>query len=1187
MEIVKLKMPLGTSAVVLVLLTATGVHADDRSCDELAGRVISARGGVWAQPTGSPDWQKVHRGARLCQGDTLRSSRRGRAAVRLVNDSVMRLSRNSTLELEKVEPKSTITSFFRLITGAIQSFSRKPRKFRLSSPIATIGVRGTEFYMSTEPGQTEISVLEGQVDASNDVGEIEVAGGQTALIRPGQAPQARLLVRPLDRVQWALFYPPVLAAAAGADVTPADIPREIERALRDMARNDPESAFDALERTPDAQRDATFHVYRAALALSVGLVEESNADIARALELDPGEALGYALRAITHVTQNRPAEALADGERAVQLGPSPASFIALSYAQQAGSRIPAARDSMLAAVEQFPEAPLAWARLGELQLMLGERARADAAASRAADLAPGLSRTQLVVGFAELSQFRGGSAAESFRKAIDIAPDDPLAHLGLGLAMIAQGDLDAGSEELEAAVALDSGSALLRAYLGKAYFSQKRHPLDEEQFSIAQSLDPNDPTAHLYEALLMQALNRPVEALEAMERSIALNDNRAVYRGRLLLDKDRAARSASLARVHDDLGFDRLAVNQATDSLATDPANASAHRFLSDSYRSQPRREVARVSELFQSQMLQESNINPVQPSIASPNLSMVSGGGPATPGFNEFTPLFERNQLQLNGSAFAGSNHTLGYEAVVSGVFDFLSFSGGAFDFDSDGFRDNADLEHHVRNAFAQVAITPTVSIQAEIRDRHTDHGDIDLDFDPDRYRPDFRRTDEELTGRVGVRISPTPSTNVLLSAIHGERERGGNDRESLPPTGEIVSANLFSGLERMDESRQYEALFTHDAERFSFLGGAAYSRVKTQGALTATLDFTVDPAPVTVTVDLCLSVIDFTTTVPAPPGGCAAFPFLIPVSLPLTVDPPPFSATDTDVLSLDDTVDDYRVYGYGSYEPMDGLVVTAGVNFTDVHSRFLDVERTNPKLGLRWEIGDHLLARAAYFESVKPVLASNRVLEPTQIAGFNQFFDDADTSLSTGYGAALEWRAGRGLYAGVEMTARTVDHPTQDLTRGIGAFENRHEQLHRAYVYWAPSKRWALGVEGTYDRFTNSVPSQDVPRSVITRTVPLKVSYFHPAGPFGGMTASYVNQKVARQNSTLAQGRSSFGVVDLFGGYRLPGRLGILSATVHNLFDRSFRYQDDSYRTFGEESSGTGLVPERTFMGRLTLSY
>ena len=144
-----------------------------------------------------------------------------------------------------------------------------------------------------------------------------------------------------------------------------------------------------------------------------------------------------------------------------------------------------------------------------------------------------------------------------------------------------------------------------------------------------------------------------------MEKSIELNDNRAVYRSRQLLDSDRATRGANLAQIYDDLGFEQLGLNQGYDSLTLAPDNSSAHRFLSDAYIGVPRREIARVSELLQAQMLQDININPVQPSLAETNLSLLSRGGPFIPGLNEYTPLFERNDIQFVGAGSRAETRT------------------------------------------------------------------------------------------------------------------------------------------------------------------------------------------------------------------------------------------------------------------------------------------------------------------------------------------------------------------------------------------------------------------------------------------------------------------------------------------------------------------------------------------------
>ena len=120
---------------------------------------------------------------------------------------------------------------------------------------------------------------------------------------------------------------------------------------------------------------------------------------------------------------------------------------------------------------------------------------------------------------------------------------------------------------------------------------------------------------------------------------------------RLLLDSDLAARSASLARIYTDLGFQDLALVEGWKSVNTDPADYSAHRFLSDSYSALPRHEIARVSELLQSQLLQPINITPVQPHLAESNLFILNGAGPSDLSFNEFNPLFNRNSYSLQVS--------------------------------------------------------------------------------------------------------------------------------------------------------------------------------------------------------------------------------------------------------------------------------------------------------------------------------------------------------------------------------------------------------------------------------------------------------------------------------------------------------------------------------------------------------
>ena len=712
----------------------------------------------------------------------MRAGRRSRAAISLINEAVLRLDQNTTLQLVDITAEPEQRSFLELVVGAIQSFSRSPRLLAVNTPYLNATVEGTEFFVEVAENESSVIVFEGVVAATNPQGELRLASGEGATAAAGEAPQPRIIVRPRDAVQWALYYPPIFAALGGRGMTaPPGLPPALAEAADLANRGDVNGALEVLDRVPEAERDAQYYTFRAALLLSVGRVDDARAAIDRALAVDPNAGLAYAQRSIIELVQNEQEQALADAERAVELSPeASAPKIALSYAQQGNFQLEAARATLLQATEQNPNDPLAWARLAELWMMFGYLDRAREAAERAVALAPDLARTQIVLGFANLVEFRTRPAKEAFERAIALDPADPLPRLGLGLAQIRESSLEDGRENLEVAVSLDSNDALLRAYLGKAYFTEKRNALANEQYQMAKELDPLDPTAFLYEAIIKQSQGRPGEALENLQRSIELNDNRAVYRSRLLLNSDRAARGTSLALIYDDLGFLQPGIQEASKSLTFDPANAGAHRFLSDIYVGVRRREIARVSNLLQAQMLQDININPIQPSLSEANLNLVTQGGPAQAGFNEFTPLFERNQAQLNATGLVGNESTYGAEGVASAIYDRYSVSAGGFGYWTDGWRKNNDINQNVQDVFFQTAITPELNAQLEFRRRHSDFGDLAFNFDPDFFSPNFDRVRQD-TYRAGLRYSPLPSSDFLVSFIYGDLKQKLTDSEDI----------------------------------------------------------------------------------------------------------------------------------------------------------------------------------------------------------------------------------------------------------------------------------------------------------------------------------------------------------------------------------------------------------------------
>jgi outer membrane receptor protein involved in Fe transport len=273
-----------------------------------------------------------------------------------------------------------------------------------------------------------------------------------------------------------------------------------------------------------------------------------------------------------------------------------------------------------------------------------------------------------------------------------------------------------------------------------------------------------------------------------------------------------------------------------------------------------------------------------------------------------------------------------------------------------------------------------------------------------------------------------------------------------------------------------------------------------------------------------------------------------------------------------------------------------TVGLNYTDYNEEAEqdnEVSRLNPKVGVQWDITPDLQVRAAYIETVKPALAANRTLEPTQVAGFNQLFDEANATKSSRYGFGVDWQVTPDLAIGGEMTWRDIEEPFVDADQDKVVEDDANEQLHQVYLYWTPFDELAFRAGFAYDKyekesddFSARIGNQD-PLEVETISVPVGLTYFHSSGFFAAAGATFVDQAVDRLSQFDNQGQDSFFIVDVGIGYRFPDRLGIASFQVQNLLDEGMEYQDDSFREFQEEPSVGPYFPDRTILGRVVLNF
>lgn len=894
---------------------------------------------------------------------------------------------------------------------------------------------------------------------------------------------------------------------------------------------------------------------KAQTRLLVGRVEEARAAIRSLLAEQPQNADALALNAIVELAQNRRDRAHAMALSAVDVDETAAALTALSYVLQAEFDLEAARATAQRGTRLFADNALLWARLAELQLAQGETAAALDSARHAASLDPELARTQTVLGFAQMARIDIGAALRAFGRSIALDPADPISRLGLGLARIRQGQLTEGRRELEIAASLNPAGSLVRSYLGRAYLEERRMAEAGEAFDLAKRFDPLDPTAWLYSSQRNLAENRPAKSLSDITESIRLNGNRAVYRSRLLLDQDLATRTSSQGAIYRALGFEELGESRAEDSITTDPANFSAHYLLADAYTERPRHEVARASEEHLALRLSPPHAGLVQPQTTFSNLAIPRGTDMRAVSFNEFGRLYTTNGIELRLNALVGSNDTFSEEMILSGLQDRIGYSFGQFQFKTEGDRENNDLKHDIVSAFLNIGVSVDTHVQLAIQDRDTEFGDLSQQFDPTDFDPDDRWEIDENTVTLAAYHAVTPALAVVGSFSYIDRTEQNLIDDSLPtPLGPIVRrADLQTDIEGLD--LELQTLYRRDDTR-----------------ITAGLRH----------LDLDRSTRGEDT-------------FFIPQIVPPL--PFPVVVANAETVARDGTLSNSRGYVYLNQALGETAELTLGVSVDSLNDEIQDETEVHPKAGLVVDLSERTRLRVAAMRNLAPPVAAKRSLEPTQVAGFNQLYDDPNDTISERLGLGIDHQFSYSVFGGIELSTRDLDVPVHDSgdvdvpADDSGDIEEwgSEEVSHNAYINWLAGDQVTVRLGYTFEEIENASDwGLNVAREVSTHTLEGVIQYAHARGLIGALNLRHVNQSVdyaALSDQTSDQDK--FWSVDASIGWRLPGRQGIIEFGVRNLLDEEFRYQHPYLTSDQPEPPSAEFQPERFWYVRGVVTF
>ncbi len=1125
-------------AAILTTVSAFGASPETGTLD--ASRMLTLSGRVDISRNGGANWTPGRTNMVLNIGNRVRTGRRSRATIQMTDKSVLRVRQLSTLVIQA--PKtSSAKPVLDLQSGSSYFFSREsPTEVEFRTPLTSGAIRGTEFEISVAAnGETEVSLLDGEVFLSNEFGQESIIGGEKAIVSPGQAPRKTPLVNAQNVIQWTLYYPGFLHTD-DLELSANDHTR-LESSLRAYERGDLAGALEVL---PDGEAYESFdaRLYAAVAELSAG-----NLDPALALTGTPDDSqdrsdLLEALQVLLSAVLNDPIP---------PCSPSTAShWLARSYLDQSQHQLSAAKAAVQRSLELAPNFGFAWVRLAELEFGSGRTKAAREALEQAQTLNPDNAQLHSLNGFVLLAEGEIEAADRAFDRAISMDQGMGDAWLGRGLVLLKQNDRTAGRRALQTAAILEPQRALFRSYLAKAYSHEHLNELALRDLDRAQALDPNDPTAWLYSSLIKKEENRINEAVTDLQRSQILNDNRGLFRSRSLLDQDQAIRAANLASIYRDAGMLELSRREASQAVDYDITSAAAHLFLASSYDTlrDPKQLNLRYETPWASELFLANLLAPVGAAPLSQNISQ-----------HEYSRLFERSGFGLSSNTEYFSNGDWQQTASQYGTFEDFSYSLDV-DYRTElGQRPNNDFERLAVWAKAKFQLTEQDSLLIQTVYSDFESGDVAQYYDQSSASTTQRVTEvQEPLLFVGYHREWHPGSHTLFLASRFDDTLNRTDPSAVVTTLNKDAAGNVTGITPLlfdlDYQRELEG-YSGELQHLlktgdhSFIVGTRYQWAD----------------------------VDTDATL-----------FRSPVSFP-----PIFGAPPSDQ-SFDQSLDRFSAYAYYGWDILDKLQVWGGVTYdhldypanSEIPPLATDQEsesQVSPKLGFRWQPWEGSTLRGLYTQSLGGVFFDNSIrLEPTQLGGFNHAFrsiiPESVTGLVPGssfetFGLAWDHRFPTRTYFSV---AAEVLRSDADQQQGVFEFSSLpavaattsqsldyEEQSLLFTLDQLIDDRFGLGATYRVSRAELDQNLTEIPTSVlasadqdlesILHQVRLYARFNHECGFYSQLESVWSQQ--SNRGYTPNRPGDDFWQFNAFAGYRFYQRRAQVQVGILNITDQDYR--------------------------------
>jgi len=167
----------------LLLLALVGISlSSSAQKSSSAGVVIFTRGDV--QVVRNETQNILKRRVKIHSGDLIVTGKDSRANLRMIDGAILTLGANSSLSINRYQYSDRVNGgsarlellkgVMRAVTGVIGK--TKNRDFLVKTPVATIGVRGTDFWVGNIFSESwDVALISGKgVYIENDAGRVEI-----------------------------------------------------------------------------------------------------------------------------------------------------------------------------------------------------------------------------------------------------------------------------------------------------------------------------------------------------------------------------------------------------------------------------------------------------------------------------------------------------------------------------------------------------------------------------------------------------------------------------------------------------------------------------------------------------------------------------------------------------------------------------------------------------------------------------------------------------------------------------------------------------------------------------------------------------------------------------------------------------------------------------------------------------